>query len=166
MYPYGMVPGGYGFGPSNTNLAPWGARIAATLLDGLIAVPLFVIGFVILLATFSHADYSDGYLVKAPEPTGPGVAGFLLCGLLALVLQLWQFYRQGTTGQTIGKKVVGIRVLKEANLQPTGFGMAFVRGLAHVLDGLPCYIGYFAPLWDEKNRTFADMVCGTVVLQS
>jgi uncharacterized RDD family membrane protein YckC len=47
-----------------------------------------------------------------------------------------------------------------------GGGMAFVRELAHVLDGLPCYLGYLWPLWDDKRQTFSDKVCGTVVVRT
>ena len=42
--------------------------------------------------------------------------------------------------------------------------MSFVRQLAHVLDGLPCYLGYLWPLWDAKRQTFADKVIGTYVI--
>jgi uncharacterized RDD family membrane protein YckC len=42
--------------------------------------------------------------------------------------------------------------------------MAFVRDLAHFLDGI-FYIGYLWPLWDPKRQTFADKVCSTVVLE-
>ena len=42
--------------------------------------------------------------------------------------------------------------------------MAFVRQLAHILDGIPCYIGYLWPLWDAKRQTFADKVIGTYVI--
>jgi hypothetical protein len=37
--------------------------------------------------------------------------------------------------------------------------------LAHILDSLPCYLGYLWPLWDAKRQTFADKVMGTVVIE-
>lgn len=164
--PYGAAPGPYGYGPSNVQLASWGARVGATLIDGLIMTPLFIIGLVVLFSTVTPATYdADGNLVTLGGPTGTGVAVLLLCYLLAFVFNLWQLYRQGTTGQTIGKKTVGIRVLKQSTMQPTGFGGAFVRSLAHIIDALPCYVGFLAPLWDSNNRTFADQVCGTLVLK-
>ena len=45
-----------------------------------------------------------------------------------------------------------------------GGGMAFVRQIAHILDSLPCNLGYLWPLWDQKRQTFADKVLSTVVL--
>jgi hypothetical protein len=51
-----------------------------------------------------------------------------------------------------------------ADGQPMGGGMAFVRDLAHIIDALPCYIGYLFPLWDARRQTFADKIMSTVVL--
>lgn len=48
--------------------------------------------------------------------------------------------------------------------QPIGTGRAFLRDLAHALDGIPFYLGYLWPLWDAKRQTFSDKVCSTVVL--
>ena len=35
----------------------------------------------------------------------------------------------------------------------------------HVLDSLPCYLGYLWPLWDAKRQTFADKIMSTVVVE-
>ena len=42
--------------------------------------------------------------------------------------------------------------------------MNFVRIIAHFLDSLACYIGWLWPLWDDKRQTFADKVCGSIVV--
>ncbi len=78
---------------------------------------------------------------------------------------LYQLYQEGTTGQTIGKGAVNIRLVREADGQPIGFGMAFVRRLAHILD-CPCYLGFLWPAWDAKKQTFADKLCGTIVVKA
>ncbi|MFF1416009.1 RDD family protein [Streptomyces sp. NPDC058289] len=147
--PAGMPPmPGTGMPP----LAHWGLRVGATLLDGLIiAGPMYALGF-IDLAMSDDAGAS-----------GPGVF-FLIGWLYALGMGIFQLYKEGSTGQSIGKKVVGISVRREADGNVLGFGMAFVRKLAHFLDGIACYIGYLWPLWDAKKQTFADKVCSTVVI--
>ncbi|MFI5671681.1 RDD family protein [Streptomyces sp. NPDC051704] len=150
-YPPPPMPGmpGSGMPP----LAHWGQRVGAYLLDGLIiAGPMYALGFIDL------AISSD------PANSGPGVF-FMIGWLYALGMAIFQLYKEGTTGQTIGKKVVGISVRREADGAFLGFGMAFVRKLAHALDGIPCYIGFLWPLWDDKKQTFADKVCNTVVIQ-
>lgn len=64
--------------------------------------------------------------------------------------------KEGSSGQTPGKKALGVKVLKEATGQPLGFGMTFVRYLCRYLNGLLCGIGWLWPLWDDKSQTFAD----------
>jgi uncharacterized RDD family membrane protein YckC len=155
-YPQQAAPGygypqqgavGYGYAPQ---YAGWGSRVGSYLLDALIVgVPygiLYGIG-----ASFIYDS--------------PGLATtFMLLGFAVLIgLLLWICYKEGTTGQTPGKKVLGTATLSEATGQPIGFGMAFVRKLAHFLDGI-CYIGYLWPLWDSKRQTLADKICSTVVV--
>jgi uncharacterized RDD family membrane protein YckC len=160
--PYGGAPG-YG---APAPLAPWGARVGASLLDGLMTLPFSIIAVIVLSATTSSGttDPDTGVTVGG-GPSGAGVAVALLFYVGAFVFQLYQLYRQGTTGQTLGKKIVGIRVIREADGQYTGFGMAFVRYLAHFVDAIACYIGFLWPLWDDKKQTFADKMCSTVVVR-
>ncbi|MFJ8210288.1 RDD family protein [Streptomyces sp. NPDC096033] len=135
-------------------LAHWGLRVGADLLDMLIVIgPMYALGFVDL------AKAAD------PETAEPGVF-FTVGVLVTIAMGFFQIFQEGSTGQSIGKKVVGISLRREADGGTLGFGMAFVRKLAHVLDTLPCYVGWFWPLWDEKRQTFADKVCGTVVVRT
>lgn len=165
--PYAPYGGGPGFAGPPAPLAPWGARVGAALLDALIVgVPLGILFVIILATTVTSSTYDP----DSEQYTGGGIsgAGLALLGLIYLVgfgFGLYQLYRQGTTGQTIGKKIVGIRVIREADGRYTGFGMAFVRNLAHMVDGLACYIGFLWPLWDDKKQTFADKMCSTVVVR-
>ncbi|MFI8434996.1 RDD family protein [Streptomyces sp. NPDC079020] len=148
--PYG---GGYpqqaGYGGGMPELAHWGLRLGGLIIDGLIlAIPYAV--------------------VAAGGAMGDGAGGFLaIIGFLGLIgVAIWLLYLEGSTGQTIGKKAVGIRLLREADGRPLGFGMAFVRRLAHFLDSAACYIGWLWPLWDSKKQTFADKVCSSVVVKA
>ncbi|MBT2481043.1 RDD family protein [Streptomyces sp. ISL-94] len=147
-YPPPGMPGMPGMGPAP--LAHWGLRAGALLLDGLIvAGPMYALGFI--------------DLANSDHPEEPGVLGVI--GMLyAFAMGLFQIYLQGKTGQTTGKKVVGISVRRESDGSTLGFGMALVRWLAHFLDSIACYLGWLWPLWDEKKQTFADKVCGTVVI--
>ncbi|MFG2940650.1 RDD family protein [Streptomyces sp. NPDC048282] len=140
---YSYPPQGYGATPPYAN---WGWRVLSRLIDSLLyGVPYILVGV--------------GGGNKTPALT---IIGFL--GLIGLFV--YQVILEGRTGQTLGKKAVGTRTLKETTGQPIGAGMAFVRQLAHILDGLPCYLGYLWPAWDSKRQTFADKVCGTIVIRS
>ncbi|MFF2521952.1 RDD family protein [Streptomyces liangshanensis] len=145
--PYAAPQGpGYGGMPE---LAGWGSRVLGTLVDGLVLLVPYIIVF-------------------AGAAIGGGFGTFLrLIGLLAVfAVAIWQLIQEGKTGQTIGKKALNIRLLRESDGQPLGVGMAFVRRLAHFLDGVICYIGFLWPLWDSKNQTLADKVCSSLVIKS
>ncbi|WP_406832407.1 RDD family protein [Pedococcus sp. KACC 23699] len=157
-------------------LADWGTRVGAYLIDSVIAlvglVP-YVIGFVLITVgagTGSSNRYDADTLDSAPDPTNTGlvVTGVILVVagvLLMLGIQIWnRAFKQGRTGQSVGKKVLGIKLVGERTGQPIGAGMAFVRDLCHVVDGF-AYIGYLWPLWDGKRQTFADKILDTVVVR-
>lgn len=161
---------GYGYGPPRELLASWGTRVGATLLDGLcgalVGIPM-IAGYIWMFSKMEktgEVDVNGNETMSYEGGAGP-IALVAIGGLIVLGFMLWQLYKQGTTGQTIGKKQVGIRVLREADGSPQGFGMAIVRQLAHFLDGI-CMIGYLWPLWDAKKQTFADKVCSTVVVKA
>ena len=63
-------------------------------------------------------------------------ASFALVGILGylglIVFSFWNLYQEGTTGQTVGKKSQGVKLVGlENGGQPIGFGMAFVRSLVN-----------------------------------
>jgi uncharacterized RDD family membrane protein YckC len=73
--------------------------------------------------------------------------------------------RQGETGYTLGKGVIGIKLVSEQTGQPVGVGMAIARYFVHILDGF-CFIGYLWPLWDAKKQTFADKILTQIVIKA
>ena len=81
-----------------------------------------------------------------------------------LVSRPIEYALNGATGQSPGKALTGLRVLGERTARPIGAGMGVVRGLLHILDSLPCYLGYLWPIWDEKRQTFSDKIVHTVVV--
>ena len=83
-----------------------------------------------------------------------GMIVYILAYLIVFAYWIWNWgYRQGTTGQSIGKSVMKFRVISEKTGQPIGFGLSIVRQIAHVVDSIVCYIGWLFPLWDAKRQT-------------
>jgi uncharacterized RDD family membrane protein YckC len=145
--PYGTPP--YGQPWRTYNYASWGTRVAATLIDSLLQI-VPVIALIILGVAMGNA--AGGILI---------VLGYLA----SFGIYIWNIvFRQGNTGQTVGKQWLSVKLIRESDGPVVGPGMSFVRNLAHILDQLPCYLGYFWPLWDAKRQTFADKVCSTVVI--
>ncbi|BAW04056.1 RDD family protein [Nocardia seriolae] len=169
---YGYQPApGYGAYPQPP-YASWGARVGAYIVDFLIAsLPVlilygigFAIGFKDADCVTEHTDTSYSTSCSGGL-SGAGIALIALGVLYGLVVGFYLIYLEGKTGQTPGKKMLGIRLVREADGQPLGFGMAFVRRICHVVDALPCYIGFLWPLWDAKRQTFADKILSTIVVK-
>ncbi|UGY93219.1 RDD family protein [Streptomyces gobiensis] len=153
----------YGHQPA---YAGWWGRFAAAFMDGLIAfVPALVLGL-IGSAILAGSTECDQYGQCSPEGGGFGIVLVILGYVASFGIGLYMLYLKGTRGQSVGQKMVGIRMVREADGQVLGFGMAFVRYLAHFLDALPCYLGFLWPAWDAKKQTFADKIVGSVVIKS
>ena len=96
-----------------------------------------------------------------------GAVGFLLSVLVSfglLAYLLWLGHMTGVTGQTPGKKIAKVRVLREADGQPLGSGQGILRQLCHFVDAVICYVGFLFPLWDPKKQTLADKIVKSVVI--
>jgi uncharacterized RDD family membrane protein YckC len=158
--PYGAYPQqqpGYGGGYAQPGAMPgyagWWSRVGATLID------ILIIG-----VPYGALIGLGGAL--ASDSAGAAVT-FTILGLLTLVgIAIWQLVQEGRTGQTIGKKALGIRLLRELDGRPLGVGMAFARRLCHFLDSLALYLGWLWPIWDTKKQTFADKIVSSVVVRT
>ncbi len=158
-----------GYAPPGAGYAPWIQRVLGYLVDVAVIIPAYIVVFVGALVAGSGAETSTDPATGITTTSGGNPVGWaiLVIGyLLAIGIAIWnQIVRQGRTGWSIGKQVLGIRLLKEDTGQPMGAGLCFVRGLAHIVDAIPCYLGYLWPLWDDKRQTFADKIMGTVVVE-
>jgi uncharacterized RDD family membrane protein YckC len=141
-------PARYGF----PLLATYGQRVGGFLID--IGIPAGLLA-ILLIAALATRDVVVIGIVY------PGAA------LAGLAFLLWNSgYRQGRSGQSLGKRVLGTRLVSAGSGEPVGFGRSFGRQIAHLLDGIPLGVGYLWPLWDEQRQTFADKVCSTLVVQA
>ncbi|WIY02003.1 RDD family protein [Amycolatopsis mongoliensis] len=153
--PYGQ-PGPFGqagtpFGAPQ-NYANWGQRAVGWLVDFGPALAVYlVIG---IIGAVFHFNFVFSLLAFVAM-----VGWIVWC-----VFNRW--IQQGNTGQSMGKRVAKIKLVREDNGQPIGAGMAFLRDLAHFVDNVLCYIGWLWPLWDDKSQTLADKIVGTVVVQA
>lgn len=145
--PPGMPPpppgGMYAGGPTSHGapLAEWGQRAIGGLIDW----------------------FGPNIVASALIFGGSQTLGNLL-SLLALAWGLYNAYLNGSTGQSIGKKVAGLKVVDANTGQLIGGGKGILRAFAHIVDSIICYIGFLFPLWDSKKQTLADKIVGTVVL--
>jgi uncharacterized RDD family membrane protein YckC len=88
----------------------------------------------------------------------------LLVAILAIAYTVYNRWILGGQGQSLGKRVLGMRLLSEETGQPIGTLNAFLRDICHIVDSIICYVGYLFPLWDPKRQTLADKIMKTVVV--
>lgn len=169
---YGQQPPGYGYGYGGpqqgaADYASWGSRVGAILIDGLIAaipgIILIVIG-VVIGTSGAETDPVTG------DISGGNPAGILV-GLLGyaviFAIAIWnQGIRQGKTGQSIGKGVLNIAVVRADNGQYLGAGQGFLRWLVYQILGGACFLDYLWPLWDDKNQSWHDKIVSSVVVRT
>lgn len=153
----------YGASPYAGNLASWGQRALGLLIDVLIMSPGWLLGLILEIATSSPVTYDPD---TGTFSGGSNPAYIWFGGLVSIGIGIYLMNLQGNTGSTPGQRVAGVRLVRETTGQPVGFGLAVGHYFAHILDGVACYIGYLWPLWDEKSQTFADKVCGTLVVRN
>jgi uncharacterized RDD family membrane protein YckC len=131
-------------------------------------IPAAILGAVIIGGAFDE-DSSVWAVI------GTSILYSLLWAALVLLYAPLLMMRQGErNGQTLGKQVVGIRVVRD-NGQSMGFGWAALREvlLKNIAVGvassflflIPWFLNYFWPLWDDQNRALHDMVASTHVIK-
>ena len=133
-------------------------RFVAVLLDLVIVfLPLsIVIG---LMTGGGYAERGNGY-----ANAGLNVGGNAVWMLLALGIGYY-IVCEGATGATLGKRMVGIRVVGEDGEHVT-FGAAVVRNLLRVIDALFFYlIGFLFALASTRGQRLGDRAAHTIVVR-
>jgi uncharacterized RDD family membrane protein YckC len=152
-------------------LASWWSRVGAQLIDGVI----IGVGALILFLPLG-AVIGVGFADNSGASLGAAIAGLLLWVLCVSIIAFLYapVLMARTNGKTVGRMVLGIRVvrtsgehitfgfalLREVLIKTVIFGIAgsFTAGLAPLLDIL-------WPLWDEENRALHDFIVHTRVVK-
>lgn len=171
--PYGSTaygpPPGYGPGlPPGTQLASWGQRAVALLLDALFSTLLFIPG--VILIGIAAASTDDDGSMNAVSGTLLTI-GIVLC-VAALVVGIWNVgWRMGKHGWSWGKQVMKIKLVRVSDGVPPGGGVGlgryFVRALlGNVTFGVYTLLTYLWPLWDERRQSLDDKIFSTLVVKA
>lgn len=123
-------------------LAGVGTRFIALIIDGFIlGIITWVIG-----------------LVLGNANTG-GIFGFVIG-----VAYQWYFLTQ-QNGQTPGKKIMGIRVIKVTG-QPLQGADAIIRYIGYYINSIVIMIGWVWAIFDENSQGWHDKLAGTYVIRA
>jgi uncharacterized RDD family membrane protein YckC len=134
-------------------------RFVAVLLDGLLVLlPLAII--VGLMSGGGYTASGDGTV-----SSGVTIDGNAVWLLLAFALAYYVAC-EAATGMTLGKRLVGIRVVDEEGADMT-FAAALIRNLLRLVDALFFYlIGFLFALASPRGQRLGDRAAHTIVVRS
>jgi uncharacterized RDD family membrane protein YckC len=164
-YPPAPPAGAYGYGGGapvpGGRLAGMGARFGGLVVDSIIiAIPTVIVG--VLAGGFkSKKTCTDGVC-----STSFNFSASLLVDLVALVIGIaYAAYFIGVTGQTIGHRVAGIKVVDPQTGGNIGAGRAALRWFVMGITGAICTLGYWSPFFDSQRRQgWHDKAANSVVI--
>jgi uncharacterized RDD family membrane protein YckC len=131
-----------------------GRRILATIVD----VIIFSVFYWLLSMVFGSATVEGGTIAFSL-----GALGSLIyfVGIFAYYL-----FMEGYLGQTVGKMLLGIKVVREDTGGLPGLGPAAWRTVLRVIDGILFYaVAFVSVLATQKNRRLGDMAGHTLVVR-
>jgi uncharacterized RDD family membrane protein YckC len=152
------------------------SRILAYGIDLAVVYAIeFVLALVLLLGTPLAGYLAEKLREAVPDPRGDPSqelsAFFTLFAvflLVQLVLEMLYFValEVATGGRSLGKRVVGLRVVRDGGL-PLGVRESLVRNLLRTVDALPAnyLVGLAAMLLSPEGKRLGDVAAGTVVIR-
>lgn len=146
--------GGYPRPPTEEDTDVLSARVAALLLDGMLTgvLPTIVVSVAFVFALADGEFGLQVFLLSVP--------------VVVLVMALYYVLLEGYwDGQTLGKRVFGIKVVKETG-EPCDLEASLRRNLLRIVDGLFAYLVGFVVMWrNDRRQRVGDRVADTVVVR-
>lgn len=136
--------------PPAAKPAGFSRRLGARLLDAAILTAIDAALVVVSLRVGGSRAFLFGLLV------------WQFVGLITLLIYF--AVCEGHGGQTLGKRALGIKVVREGG-KDLGYANAFVRQLAYIVVAIPCCLGQLATLWDREGRAWHDRMTATRVVK-
>lgn len=163
--------------------SPW-VRLGAALIDGfiinLLMLPVVLLGTLVFMGMFvdieglqagmaaAETDQEQAYI--AGQIFGGMFLGYGLTSIVAAILPVTIYAIMVTkSGQTPGKKLCKIRIVRADNKQLPGFvkGVVVRSWLGQVVYSIP-FVGLVGVLliFGARRQTLCDMMAGTIVVES
>ncbi|MGB0760551.1 MAG: RDD family protein [Rubripirellula sp.] len=163
--------------------SPW-VRLGAALIDGfiinLLMLPVVLLGTLVFMGMFvdieglqagmatAETDQEKAYI--AGQIFGGMFLGYGLTSIVAAILPVTIYAIMVTkSGQTPGKKLCKIRIVRADNKQLPGFvkGVVVRSWLGQVVYSIP-FVGLVGVLliFGARRQTLCDMMAGTIVVES
>ena len=134
-----------------------GSRFYAALIDTGLLTLIALVGYYV----------NRNFIMELGETLGNWLGA--LGGIIVFAL-FWGYYMVfeiTTNGQSLGKRALGLRVIKEGGY-PIGFADSAIRNLVRLADFLPFFYGagLLAMLINKDWRRLGDLAAGTLVVKT
>lgn len=141
----------------NFQKAGIGSRFYAALIDTLLLVLISLVGYYVNRRFISELGDVLGKWLGA------------MGGIVVFAL-FWGYYmvlEATTNGQSVGKRVLGLRVIKEGGY-PISFADSAIRNLVRIADFLPFFysVGLCVMLINKNWQRLGDLAAGTLVVKT
>jgi uncharacterized RDD family membrane protein YckC len=145
--------------PAGRELASWGRRLVALVVDG--AILGAVVVATVLVGGVTPQELNT-LLVDGDT--------LVLLALFVIPEAIYDTVMIGSRNQTFGKMAVGIKVVGADDRAPIGYTRAFRRWLSTAflwaLFTVPGILDHLWPLRDRRNQTLHDKFARSVVVRS
>jgi len=126
--------------PALAETADFGTRFVALLIDAvIIGVPTLILRMVL--------------------PAGLGALVSFAVGI-GYYVYFWT-----STGQTVGKMAMGLKVVSAETGQLLDMGGAALRYVGYIVSSIPLGLGFFWVLWDPNREGWHDKIAKTRVIK-
>lgn len=141
-----------------------GLRILAGLLDMIFAYAyMFIVVMLFVYFVFKRSRYDYDYVDERETYNAIMIGLLILCLLPGMLYHL--LCETFLNGQSFGKKIVKIKVIRLDGTQP-GFGSYLIRSLFRLIDVfLSPVVSIITIAASLKSQRFGDMAAGTTVIQ-
>ena len=171
--------------PSNIrhgySLATWLQRLIAHIIDRVAVLAIVLVALFGLAVGVASGSMEGGTVAADRIPlierqfAGDWGWGLIAAAAFAfLVYAVWFLAALGR-GQTPGKQIVGVRVIR-ANGEPSTWGRTFLREfvvewivvgvLSAMTGGIFYAVNYVWPLWDKDRQALHDKMVETLVVEA
>src|ERR1022692_672773 len=156
--------------PGNPAVNPIGRRIAAAFIDFALLTAVFVSMSLVLGQTSQRIGHfglslSLFSVIRNGQQVGGVSLGGVWAVLYLLMMPLYYFAMEAAVGQTVGKWLLGLRVLR-ADGERASAGAIAGRTLLRLVDGFPVLylVGFITMLaTGRRHQRLGDLAAGTVV---
>ena len=145
-------------------IAGIGSRFLALMTDSLLQAAAILALILVFVLIVSAAPKTLGAAVPSPA-AGKWIIAAIFLFYFLLYWGYYSLFEAFWNGQTPGKRLMKIRVIKDSGRQITLFE-ALARNLLRVVDMLPSFylIGVITMLCNREQKRLGDLVAGTIVV--